>query len=234
MECYRPRVRPLDSWQNNYHHQAGASKAVHHNYHLAKYPYICREKELSPLAMTKAKPIDWNFSITTDLIHFDIEPSEGNDFILQKKEGRIHLVSPRKKFTTDEYFQKWLRTVVREILRKEAHRLFPTIVRHWAEQTGLTYQQLHIHQTKSKWGSFSGLGNINLSTYLMLMDRKYIDYTVCHELCHSREMNHSPRFWQLLNQVTQTDAKQIGREMNNCVKSWYESGDPRYTIISGK
>ena len=71
--------------------------------------------------MTKAKPIDWNFSITTDLIHFDIEPSEGNDFILQKKEGRIHLVSPRKKFTTDEYFQKWLRTVGTNIATLTAH-----------------------------------------------------------------------------------------------------------------
>jgi predicted metal-dependent hydrolase len=53
----------------------------------------------------------------------------------------------------------------------------------------------------SNWGSCSDKGNINLSTCLLFADVEVIDYVIIHELAHLIEMNHSPRFWKLVEKA---------------------------------
>ena len=182
----------------------------------------------------KYKTIGWDFRIDTDLFSFHIEPTEKQGFYAYHQEDRATLYCPNGKLSEDARFQSWLRNVIREILREQAKRTFPQRLQEWAKKTGLHYNKLGIHKTISKWGSYSSLGNLNLSLYLMLMDARYVDYTICHELCHSREMNHSPRFWSLLNTILGCDARLISKEMNSIVKQWYEQGDTRFLLISGK
>jgi predicted metal-dependent hydrolase len=50
----------------------------------------------------------------------------------------------------------------------------------------------------SNWGSCSAKGNINLSTCLLFAKTDVIDYVIIHELAHLTEMNHSPKFWRLV------------------------------------
>lgn len=58
--------------------------------------------------------------------------------------------------------------------------------------------QVRLKYNYSNWGSCSGKGNINLSTRLLFAPDEVIDYVIIHELAHRLEMNHSPRFWQLV------------------------------------
>jgi len=53
-------------------------------------------------------------------------------------------------------------------------------------------------------------------------------------LCHSREMNHGPRFWALLNSFIEGNATLYRREMNKIVRTWYDESDPRYLLITNK
>ena len=54
------------------------------------------------------------------------------------------------------------------------------------------------HQRR-RWGSCSRRSGLRLNLRLMLCDDALVDYVVAHEVCHLREMNHGPRFHQLLD-----------------------------------
>ena len=66
---------------------------------------------------------------------------------------------------------------------------------------GVRYGRLAVRSQRSKWGSCSGKGNLNFNCLLLLAPDEVLDYVVVHELCHRREMNHSPRFWAEVERV---------------------------------
>ena len=59
-------------------------------------------------------------------------------------------------------------------------------------------RRIALRDTTSRWGSCSSKGNLNFNCILVLCPEWVRDYVVIHELCHRREMNHSPRFWALV------------------------------------
>ena len=81
-------------------------------------------------------------------------------------------------------------------LSREASVRIPERVAHYALIMGVTYGKITIRHQKTRWGSCSGTGNLNFNCLLMLVPEQALDYVVVHELCHRKEMNHSPRFWK--------------------------------------
>lgn len=70
------------------------------------------------------------------------------------------------------------------------------------EMNAQTFQQpirsVNLKYNHSNWGSCSSTGNVNLSTRLLFAPRSVQDYVILHELTHLIEMNHSDRFWALV------------------------------------
>ncbi len=81
-------------------------------------------------------------------------------------------------------------------ITKEAQAILPGRVHYFAEIMGLSYGRLTLRKQKTRWGSCSAKGNLNLNCLLVLCPPEVRDYVIIHELCHLKEMNHSPRFWQ--------------------------------------
>lgn len=63
---------------------------------------------------------------------------------------------------------------------------------------GLEFQKITIKGQRTRWGSCSSQGNLNFNWRLMMAPPAAIDYVIIHELCHLVELNHSKRFWALV------------------------------------
>jgi predicted metal-dependent hydrolase len=92
------------------------------------------------------------------------------------------------------------RILIAAVLRKIASVYLQKCMNHWIEITLLKINTLKVKNHRSKWGSCSSLGNINLNWHLVMVERSLADYVIVHELMHLKEMNHSPAFWKLVEQ----------------------------------
>jgi predicted metal-dependent hydrolase len=61
--------------------------------------------------------------------------------------------------------------------------------------------EIKFRKMKRRWGSCSSKGKITLSYELIKADIECIDYVIVHELCHLKEFNHSPAFYNLMSLV---------------------------------
>ena len=87
----------------------------------------------------------------------------------------------------------------------KARRLARTVFRQKATLYGglmqVTFGGITVRDQKTRWGSCSARGNLNFNWRLILAPEPVLDYVVIHELAHRKEMNHSRRFWEIVEAV---------------------------------
>jgi predicted metal-dependent hydrolase len=87
----------------------------------------------------------------------------------------------------------------RWLARRARAALVPRLSR-LAADNGLWFDRVTIRHQRSRWGSCSRRGTISLNARLLFFSPDLVDYVLLHELCHTVEMNHSPRFWRVLEE----------------------------------
>lgn len=119
--------------------------------------------------------------------------TEINAFIEKKKDWiEKHLI---KMEENSNAVSKLTREELKQ-LAEEALRVIPERVAYYAPLVGVTYGRITIRNQRTKWGSCSSKGNLNFNCLLMLAPSEVLDSVVVHELCHRKEMNHSPKFYE--------------------------------------
>lgn len=88
-------------------------------------------------------------------------------------------------------------TLLEKALRQKAKIHFTQRLASYAQHMGLQAPPLSLSSARTRWGSCSRTG-IRLNWRLIHLPPEIIDYVVVHELAHLREMNHSPRFWAVV------------------------------------
>lgn len=86
-------------------------------------------------------------------------------------------------------------------MQMQAQAVFTERMAHYAPLLGVQWRALKLSQANTRWGSASSNGIIHLHWRLIQMPPEVLDYVVVHELAHLREMNHSARFWALVEQI---------------------------------
>ncbi|MCC8128053.1 MAG: M48 family metallopeptidase [Clostridiales bacterium] len=85
--------------------------------------------------------------------------------------------------------------------RKLAAAVFERKTALYAALMHVSYGRISIRDQKTRWGSCTAVGNLNYNWRLILAPEEVQDYVVVHELAHRLEMNHSPRFWAVVETV---------------------------------
>jgi len=94
-----------------------------------------------------------------------------------------------------------IKTICVQVYRKLAKIHFTGRVLHYAEQLGVRPVTVKVNSAKTRWGSCSTQKSINFSWRLIMADDSVIDYVIVHELAHLIEMNHSVKFWTIVERV---------------------------------
>lgn len=70
-----------------------------------------------------------------------------------------------------------------------------------AARLGQRVARIGVRDTRSRWGSCSAAGNLSFCWRLILAPESVFDYVAAHEVAHLVEMNHGPRFWELVDRL---------------------------------
>lgn len=98
----------------------------------------------------------------------------------------------------DDQKQALIREILEKWYKMRARTVFLQKLDFWSQQMGVTYNQFRLKEQKTRWGSCSSLGNINLNWRVIMAPEGVMDYLVIHELAHLRYLNHSQAFWDFV------------------------------------
>ncbi|GIU43732.1 hypothetical protein TUM4438_13300 [Shewanella sairae] len=74
-------------------------------------------------------------------------------------------------------------------------------VRRYSKVMGLEPKSIGIKTFKSRWGSCSPKGELDFNWVIVMAPNRVVDYVVIHELCHLKQLDHSPKFWKEVERV---------------------------------
>jgi predicted metal-dependent hydrolase len=96
---------------------------------------------------------------------------------------------------------EWVSRKVIQWYQKQAIQDFSRRLAIFATKLGVAVPPLALSNARSRWGSCNSRGEVRLNWRLVQAPPPLINYVICHELAHLKEMNHSPRFYAVLAQL---------------------------------
>ncbi len=129
--------------------------------------------------------------------HSFVEPVEYTPSLLHDvKLEQISSNTLEIRVATDDWVDA--KKLLNKWCRLKAKKIFPEMLEALAEEYGFHFNKISIRSQKTRWGSCASNKNISLNSKLLLMPEHVVKYVMIHELCHTIEMNHSAKFWDLV------------------------------------
>jgi predicted metal-dependent hydrolase len=147
-------------------------------------------------ARARARPPEAFPPATLDLValgeqwRLDVMPGNGPARVTQQGDDVLVLRGDESPLARKAALRRW---VVRR-----ARAVLPDWLAEVAALHGLAYQACQVRLQRTRWGSCSSKGLINLNAALLFQHPDVLRYLLVHELAHTRHLDHSARFWSLV------------------------------------
>ena len=126
---------------------------------------------------------------------YDVNFCVSNNRILQGvQQNKIVILVKNYSFEEKKRnLKKWLFFQANAYLKNRTFKI--------AQDHSLKFNKVSIGNYKSRWGSCDNKSNISLNWKLVMLPSKIIDYVIIHELCHTKQMDHSLSFWKSVSKL---------------------------------
>lgn len=118
-------------------------------------------------------------------------------FSRTEKELRLHLPEVEFRNLQETELSRYL-PLLKKFYRREAEKFLRERIEIWAHEMNLKFQKLSFRNQKTRWGSCSSRGHISINWKLISTPLSVIDSVLIHELAHLEHLNHSAKFWAVV------------------------------------
>lgn len=127
-----------------------------------------------------------------------------------------------RRVVVREQAQTQMRAALCDWLSSRARRRLLPWLRELSRELDLPYRSASIRAQKTRWGSCSAQRNISLNRNLLFVEPAAARYLLVHELCHTAHLNHSRRYWALVERhcPEYRVCEQILRDAARCIPAW--------------
>ncbi len=115
----------------------------------------------------------------------------------KKENSKINVIFSREEFLKEK-----------ESLRKLAKKR----ILYFNEFYNFSFNKIFIKNQKTRWGSCSSKKNLNFNISILKLPKELQDLIFVHEMCHLKEMNHSEKFWDLVEKKI-PNYKELNKEL---------------------
>jgi predicted metal-dependent hydrolase len=152
-------------------------------------------------------------------------PSTGDTFVVHYRPGRAGFRLPADRVLEVRHAPdqpEEARRVLATWAMAEAQRSLEPWLAALSAETGLTYRAVQWRRQRTRWGSCSRSGTLSLNVAVLFQPPEVVRYLFIHELSHTRHMNHSAKFWSLV-ESHEPDWRTLDRQLTDgwrLVPSW--------------
>ena len=153
-----------------------------------KYDIIYSKRKTLCLQVKKNGEVVVRAPLGTSEIRIKDFVQKHSEWIAKKVEATKNFLTPIDTLDKSEI----------DKLKAFAREIIPSRVEYYATILNVTYKKISINTAKGRFGSCSSKGTLNFSCNLMRYPYEAVDYVVLHEVAHLIELNHSKKFWAII------------------------------------
>lgn len=173
------------------------------------------EKKLQTLLQKVVPPIMFKsgFEKSSNGLTIRIIEHSEKSTIVRYKGNVLSILCPLNSDYKSKELQSKIKVGLERGLKYYGKHFLPGKVSQLAKLHNIEIKEVKVTGSRSKWGSCNSKRIINLSCFSLFLPPHLLEYLILHELTHTFEMNHSPRFYAKLNQLCGGNHEMLKKEL---------------------